>query len=207
MRLIHFTLCLIYLFGLSGCLRSQTFIPNNSGVFSDIQKRNARSLTHPQTFNRFIARGKVSFSDGTQGGHATLEWRQSHHHYLIVLTGPLGIGALQILGNPREVSLTTSKGQHFQASTPEVLIKQHLGWNIPVSPLQYWLQGLPAPGRPPSAIELDAQNQFSVLRQQGWTIHYERYTHQGGIRFPQKLLLTHGSLRLKFIFKNWQIAA
>lgn len=195
-KLMLFSLCYLCLFG---CAK-----PSSHSELDPISLLNARGRPpSSMSINAFVAKGKVSFSDGQQGGHASLEWRQTNNHYFILLMGPLGIGSLQIVGGPSSVSLTTAQGESLQAKTPEKLVKQALGWTMPISPLQHWLRGLPAPGTRPHQKQLDTKNRLQFLSQDGWTISYQAYTSMGGIAVPQKMLLQNGPLRLKFIFNEW----
>lgn len=152
----------------------------------------------------FRAFGKVAFHDGKRGGTASLEWQQSLQQYSILLMGALGIGSLQVSGTPGHVTMVTSDGQTTEASTPEALIRQKLGWLIPVSPMQYWLKGLGAPGEAPIREEFDAANRLAVLEQQGWKISYVTYMNIAGIEVPEKLMLENGPIKLRFIFRKWE---
>lgn len=153
--------------------------------------------------NAFEANGKIGFSDGQQGGHASVEWRQQHSDYFIHLYGPLGSGSVQIVGQANQVYLIQSNGQKIMAKTPEDLVQQAFGWTIPVSGLRYWLRGLPAPGSSPQQMQFDPQNRITQLVQNGWTVHYQTYQSQNGVDVPHKLTLKNGNIRLKFIFNQW----
>jgi outer membrane lipoprotein LolB len=199
MNLKNLTLLTVYCLSLFGCAKpSSPPRPLSTPLLTlKAQQQQLTKMSH------FVAKGKVSFSDGNKGGHASIEWSQSHHRYRVMLMGPLGIGSLQIIGEPSLVSLTTAKGDTFQAKTPEGLVKQSLGWAIPISPLQYWLRGLPAPGLRPTSQQLDSQNRLHLLQQHGWTIQYQAYTTTSGLAVPRKMVLKSGQLQLKFIFNEW----
>ncbi len=154
----------------------------------------------------FEAKGKIGFTDGKQGGHARLIWQQHPQSYQIRLYGPLGSGAVQIEGKGNQVWLTKTDGKVIIASTPEALVRQELGWIIPVSGLRYWLRGLAAPGAAPDKILLDDSNRFWQIDQQGWNIQYQAYKSVDGHDVPYKLLLKNGAIRLKFVFDRWRLA-
>lgn len=148
----------------------------------------------------------MGFSDGKQGGNASIVWEQHRESYQIRLYGPLGSGAIQIKGQTKQISLTNTDGKIIKANTPEALLQQELGWVIPVSGLRYWLRGLPAPGALPTQILLDAHQRLWQIDQQGWTIVYEAYKSKSGRDVPYKLLLRNGPIRLKFIFDHWKLS-
>jgi outer membrane lipoprotein LolB len=152
----------------------------------------------------FEVEGKVAFSHGREGGNAGLTWEQQGSRYAIRLFGALGSGTVEIYGRPGFVGLVESNGKTHTATNPEQLIKKVLGWDIPVSPLQYWLQGHPVPGNTPHRLKYDEYNRLVFLQQQGWTIQYQGYAmHECGLWLPSKIVLERNGIRLRFIFKYW----
>ncbi len=196
-KLLLFISCLFYE---SHCLaKEHPSYESHSTISQQARQKQLQAITS------FQANGKVSFSHGKQGGNASFEWDQSQNHYSILLVGALGIAAVRINHDGKQVCLTTSRGEKYEAETSEQLIKQTLGWDIPVTPLIYWLRGIPAPGKIPSRGMLDNHDRLVLLEQQGWKITYQAYMNVGGVELPQKLLLEHGKVRVRFIFKKWQL--
>ncbi len=149
----------------------------------------------------FTLNGKIGFSDGKQGGNAALQWEERGKDYRIRLYGPLGSGSIQIMGDAKQVQLIRDDGTMVHAKDPEALIQQELGWVIPVSGLRYWLRGTPAPGIPPTEIQVDDHGRIWQIKQTGWVIDYQAYQAKPGYFMPYKLLLKNGSIRLKFILQ------
>jgi outer membrane lipoprotein LolB len=201
-----------------------------------------------QNIQSFETKGKVSFKQGKNGGNATFQWKQSHDHYNISLIGALGIAAIHIQNNGHEVCLTTSRGEKMKAKSAEQLIKQSLGWDIPVTPLVYWLRGIPAPTPGQASVQahahsqehaqakasdstsaptsehphahshsthtashaasshkalLDKDDRLVYLEQLGWKIRYQSYMKVSGVELPEKIVLEHGKVKIRFIFKKW----
>lgn len=157
-----------------------------------------------QHLKNFEARGKVGFSNGEKGGNASVRWIQQGQDYRIHLYGPFGAGSVEIVGRKGSVYLVRSDGSTVSAKTPEELVRQELGWVIPVSGLQYWLRGIPAPSSQPSNIAMSQQKEVEQLTQNGWTVRYQSYQDVDSLRMPHRLVLTNGPIRLKFIFNQWQ---
>lgn len=152
----------------------------------------------------FTVEGKIAIRHERSGGNVSVVWHQQNSHYAIRLMGALGAGSIEIEGGPGKVGLIDTEGRHHQARTPEQLIHQVLGWSIPVSPLRYWLQGLPCPNTPITRQFFDEANRLVLLQQQGWKIEYQEYIQQKGRFLPIKLTLQHGNVKLKFVFKRWR---
>ncbi len=132
------------------------------------------------------------------------QWQQHKNHYTISLVGPLGSGGLTLAGTPRIVTLKTSDGKQFTASSAETLLAQQLGWHLPVANLYYWVRGLPAP-TVPAAKQFDAYHHLIELRQSGWIIQYLRYTSIQQIDVPSKIYLTNPDLNVKIIINQWHL--
>ena len=133
---------------------------------------------------------------------ASWKWQQTKNNYTMSLYGPLGAGAMKLSGSPGHVSLETSDGKHYTATSPESLLSQQLGWNIPVSNLYFWIRGLPAPNQA-AHKELDNQNRLALLKQDGWTIQYLNYKKFGSLDLPAKLVLDNIDLNVKIIVRQW----
>lgn len=161
-----------------------------------------------QNQNRLIAnwtvRGRIAVQMAQQGGSASVFWKQQGQNYAMELFGPLGAGAVYLNGVPGQIDLTTSKGQYLQAATPEKLIQQALGWNLPVTNLNYWIRGIPAPGFVVTQSFND-QGQLAQLQQDGWQINYQTYMNENNKALPQYMTLVRQGLTVKIIIDSWQL--
>ena len=137
---------------------------------------------------------------------ATINWDQSHlkNQYSINLFGPLGIGTVIIQRQHNTTILKDSNQQTYLASNPEQLIQQHLGWQLPVSNLYYWIRGLPAPNIP-AKKQFDHYNHLTCLQQQGWQVKYLQYTMVNNIDLPSKIFLKFGDLQLRIVINHWKL--
>lgn len=203
-RLLKGLVCLTSLMCLA-CLTacSPPTTPTSASTLSSAATE--KRLKHLKNFE---ARGKVGFSNGEKGGNATVRWIQRGQDYRIHLYGPFGAGSVEIVGRNGSVHLVRSDGSSVSAKTPEELVKNELGWVIPVSGLQYWLRGIPAQGSAPSNIvisnQTENQKELEQLTQQGWVVKYQSYQDVDSLRMPHRMVLTNGPIRLKFVFNQWQ---
>lgn len=139
-----------------------------------------------------------------EAGSANMSWKQSKQDYNILLYGPLGSNAVKLTGGQGQVTLETADGKKLTAKTPEALLQQQSGWDLPVSNLYYWIRGLPVPTIP-AEKQWDAQNHLSELIQQGWVITYLRYKTVGQIDVPDKMILANPKVNVKIVIKNWKL--
>nr|WP_298523010.1 lipoprotein insertase outer membrane protein LolB [uncultured Halomonas sp.] len=194
---------LILLLGLlllAGCaVQTSTLVePRQSGDWS-------AQLEELKALERWRLAGKVGLRTADDATSANLDWQQTPFFYRMMISGPFGAGRSTLDGSTNGVTLTTPDGR-FSASTPEQLMQQQLGWSLPISALDYWVRGLPAPDVA-HEMQSDAQGFPQQLRQAGWTIDYRDWTWaprlNGGLWLPQRLVMTFDNLRATLVVNQW----
>jgi outer membrane lipoprotein LolB len=146
--------------------------------------------------------GRLAVSNEEEAWHMSLEWQQRDDHYSMNIIAPMGQGSMQLHGDAVQVMLMTDEGKTINASSPEQLFHQHLGWKVPVSALRYWVLGLPAPGDYQQT--LDEQGRLNKLQQAGWEIDFIDYRAQLGVELPRKVFINNHQARVKLVISNWQ---
>ena len=147
--------------------------------------------------------GKIGIRAPKDSGSGTLFWLQRQDYYDIRLSGPLGRGAARLTGSPGKVSLEVANQGRYEAPTPEVLLEEQLGWNLPVSHLNWWVRGLPAPDSK-SRLTLDTDSRLANLDQDGWQVEYLSYAEQNGFWLPERIKLHGADLDVTLVIKEWQ---
>ncbi|MHB0777015.1 lipoprotein insertase outer membrane protein LolB [Halomonas sp. WWR20] len=193
-RLIIGVFTLLLLAGCAGQPPSPD-VPRQSGDWQ-------RQQTRIESLNAWTLAGKVGLRTPEDLTSANLDWTQQPNHYRMLLSGPFGTGRSVLEGRPGHVSLTTGEGR-FEADSPEALLHEQLGWSLPVSSLDYWIRGLPAPGMP-HTMNSDALGFPDRLHQAGWDIDYHTWTQADGLWLPQRLVMTYDDLRVTLMVNDWQ---
>ncbi len=88
--------------------------------------------------------GRAAVALGQQGWQATLDWRQMATDAEVHLAGPFGIGALVLKQTPEGLSLNGAP----PSDAVQSLVREKLGFDLPIENLHYWLLGMPDPGAP-----------------------------------------------------------
>ncbi|MCP4832944.1 MAG: outer membrane lipoprotein LolB [Gammaproteobacteria bacterium] len=148
--------------------------------------------------------------DAKAGGQLSMRWQQSKDISQIRLSGPLGVGAWELLWEPECVSVIDADGeqtiQYTGAEAAEDFMRAELGWAFPAQSIRYWVRGLPDP----SAVvneRLAANGELLGFDQYGWAIVYERYAEFDGLYMPVRITMTGHGVRLRMILSHWKIAA
>ncbi len=148
--------------------------------------------------------GKIGVITAQNSGSASLKWLENNGYYTINLAGPLGAGAIALTGRPDNVTLKMANGQILSAPTPEQLLIQAWGWQLPVSHLKYWVRGLPVPNIA-AKKQFDMKNRLSNLTQQNWHVSYTDYTTVGQVDLPSKITIQSANIKVKIALYQWQI--
>lgn len=149
--------------------------------------------------------GAFSVRQGGQATMANMRWQQQGNRYYQTISGPFSLGGVDIIGQPGRVTMQKSPSEIITASSPESLLMQHFGWELPISNLYYWIRGIPVPGAPISAQKYDADNHLVFLQQRDWTVQYTAFQNVNGIDLPRTILVNNHDLQAKIVISRWQI--
>ena len=147
--------------------------------------------------------GKIGLRREGKGNSALLSWQQNADHYKIRLSGPLGIGTVTIEGDDTGVEVRNKQGV-FHAPSPEQLMLEQTGWQIPLSQLRYWARGLPAADLPLYDERIEA-GRLQQLVQGGWDIEYRDYQRVDDLWLPSRITLSRAETTLTLLLKRWQL--
>jgi len=163
----------------------------------------ARQREQLQNLDSWELRGRVNVRYDNDSHTPNINWLQQNVEYHIRLWGTLNAGSTLIVGSPDYVTLENG-GETRSANSPEELILQQLGYELPVSQLNYWIKGLPAPDSE-FQLSFNELNQLTTIEQAEWTINLSDMRQYGPISLPRRVDLTRprNDIRLRFFRLNW----
>lgn len=163
----------------------------------------ARQRDQLQNLDSWELRGRVNVRYDNESHTPRINWLQQNVEYHISLWGTFNAGNTQIVGRPGYVTLEND-GETLTANSPEELILQQLGYELPISQLNYWIKGLPSPDSEPQ-LRFNELNQLTTIIQADWTISLSDMRQYGPISLPRRVELTRprNDIRLRFIGLNW----
>jgi outer membrane lipoprotein LolB len=151
----------------------------------------------------FVLNGRIAIRHGDERSSANMRWAHHSEEDDILLLAPFGQTVARIHRDALKIMLDTSD-RHYTAQNTEELTRQVLGWNLPLSGLQFWVLALPSPGSKAS-IEHDINGQISVLQQDGWNIRYTRFAGQTPDSLPLRINLRREEMELQLLIDEWEI--
>ena len=107
-------------------------------------------------------------------------------------------------GRARRVSLDQGD-KHFSASSPEELILQQLGYELPISYLEFWIKGLPVPDG--QLRFFNDLNQLKAFKQAEWTVSLSDLRDYGDLALPRRvdIMSSENDAQLRFIGLRWTL--
>ena len=154
---------------------------------------------------QWTLRARLAVSDGEDGGSGSLRWVEDADGSRMDFHGALGRGAWRLAAGQGGAELELADGSRFRADTVDELLRDRLGWLIPVDSLTWWVRGLQAPGRPVSST-LGEDGTLRSLEQDGWTIEFQRYREFAGIDLPVKMTARQAQRTVKIAVREWELA-
>lgn len=173
--------------------------PANENSIWALQSQQLEKMTHWQL------RGRVNVRYDNESQTPRIQWQHSNRAYQIRLWGTFNAGNTLIQGEPGRVSLDQGD-KHFSANSPEELILQQLGYELPISYLEFWIKGLPVPDRP-AALLFNDLNQLTSFEQADWTITLSDLREYGGLTLPRRvdIMRSENDARLRFVGLSWTL--
>jgi len=176
---------------------SETPVRPDRGIDLDLQ--NQREQIQSWKLN-----GRLSITSEKESGTVSFYWSQDDQRYLMSFIAPLGQGTFALRGGEGDgVYLLTAQDKVLHADNAETLLKQSVGWHVPVSGFKYWVRGLQEPGVDATNQQFDDKGLITEMQQADWNIRIKRYMDVEGLDLPAKIFMHNDHVKLKLIIQTW----
>ncbi len=157
-------------------------------------------LADRQTWN---FSGRVAVSANDDGFNGKIRWNQRGDAFLTTVSGPLGVGKVQIESDGETTVHTDKDGVETTLVDAEAELYYRYGWTIPVRSLRYWALGIPDPTLP-ADTDFGDDGQLAALTQGGWQVAISQYRENGGQAMPRIVTATNAGTRVRIVIDKWQ---
>ena len=150
--------------------------------------------------------GRILVS-GSSGGAMTanLRWQHAAQDEIWLMT-PTGQTLAHIVDTGKDAVLTRADQKTYRAGSVESLTQQGLGWALPLSLLQYWVRGEPAPGFPATGVERDAAGKLTAVSQNGWRAALTYNSEGEAAGLVRRVDVTGSGNEIRFVIDTWRNA-
>ena len=180
------------------CACAPVRVRENPASLADQQRRESQLASR----TRWTLTAHIFVSDGTQNsGSGDLEWQHDGDRYTFKLRAPTG-RTWRLTGDSREAVLEGVDAQPIRGTDPERLLRERLGWDVPVADLADWVRGVRSP-RKPAQVVYDALSLPAQVDQDGWKVEYRDWYADLTPPMPHRVFASHGDARVKMSIDHW----
>ncbi|MES2353567.1 MAG: lipoprotein insertase outer membrane protein LolB [Pseudomonadota bacterium] len=148
--------------------------------------------------------GRIAVKQDEKGNYGNIRWMKRGTDTEITLFSPLGQVVAHIHSQSETVTLTVADQRKFYAENEEVLMRQVLGYSVPIKGLNYWLLGRPALSSP-AEQKFRPDGLVGGFQQDGWSIGYTDYMAVGGLELPRHMVLNRDGLEIRLVIDQWNL--
>ncbi|MEE9411989.1 MAG: lipoprotein insertase outer membrane protein LolB [Methylococcales bacterium] len=170
------------------------------------QAQTNRSAQHldPTKLKHWCMNGRSAANYAESGWQAGVNWCQTGNQTTLELSGPMRLGTVLLSYRLGELWIRESADYLSITHQPHRLLRERLGFSIPLSALKFWLIGVAEPGVI-DYQEINSDGYLSLFHQHGWVVKYNNYSLVSGYLLPGKIKLTKNSVSLKIVADGWQL--
>ena len=150
--------------------------------------------------------GRLAVRNEEDGGSGSFNWKHTSGDSRMDFHGALGRGAWRMTAWADGAELELADGTIHRAHSVNELVRQQLGWEIPVDSLSWWIRGMAAPGEFQER-QIDEAGNLRELRQDGWLVEFGKYRIFQGISLPVRLSATQAEWKVKLAVRDWDLPA
>lgn len=148
--------------------------------------------------------GRVAVTYDGQAFSSGMRWQHTSGRDELWLLTPAGQALAHIVGDADGAVFTGADRSQQRAANIASLIRNALGWELPVARLAWWVQGQLAPEAVVQAVERDALGRLAVLAQDGWRITYVYESQDVRAGRLRRLELAGESHLIRLVIDGWR---
>lgn len=183
---------------LAGCVSTPSRPGDDAVALSALVKREAKARSEPGwQFN-----GRIAVSAGGRGGSGRIDWQQWGEDLAIQVSAPVTRRSWRLSRVDGVTRLTGLDAGPVQGGDAAELLRDSVGWEVPMTQMVDWVRGLRAPGRAQVSFGPDLLPE--IIEQDGWSVQYRNWGLFAGRPVPTKLFAKRGDASVRLVIDRWQ---
>ena len=169
---------------------------------TNVKPISASQMIDLSELSSYQFKGKMSFSDGQDGGSGSIQWQNNGGLISARLKAPLGSKSWHLTEQKVGAQLI-SNGATLIADSGQTLISDQLGWQVPWQHLKSWVLGRP---HNQNQGQVTWQTDGFIIQEGGWQIEYSRlktYSDDSSKQLPHKIVARKNNYSIKLAIKQW----
>lgn len=155
---------------------------------------------------RWDLSGRISVKTEADAVNGALSWVQDGDHLEMGFRAPLGVGGFRLSGDSRQMLFEDSRGGELVLDDPATALATQLGWEVPLTSLAYWIRAMPDPAMQ-AEQDFEVSGRLQQLRQEGWSVNYDRYALQGLLAMPGRVTIEREGIRIRLLIDDWDLGS
>jgi len=156
-----------------------------------------------QAIDSWQLKGKLAYRNEENSGSAWFDWSQHGDNFTIYLSGPFGVGTVQISGNAQTITLSQPGEADIISHSSSALTQRLFGWQLPVEQMRAWVRGLPAGSSAKVIKTFNDKGLPENLQEDGWQLNISRYQNGPRGQLPGKIKGRSDKLTFTLLLKDW----
>jgi len=156
-----------------------------------------------QAIDSWRIKGKLAYRNNDDSGSAWFDWTQHGDDFTIYLSGPFGVGTVQINGNAQTITLSQPGEADISSHSSSALTQRLFGWQLPVEQMRAWVRGIPASSSSRVIKTFDEKDLLDSLQEDGWQLNISGYQAGPRGQLPSKIKGNSGELAFTLLLKAW----
>ncbi len=149
--------------------------------------------------------GRIAVQSGEKAWQANLFWEHEPQQDRLRLSGPWSQGLVSIILQKDLIYLNEGGGVTTLSKDPDAMLREKLGFVVPLASLRYWVLGRPNPALSSHSGTAHESDEDRAFEQSGWQIQIQSTSPVDGWLLPQKLVAQGAGVKLKIVTDQWVI--
>jgi outer membrane lipoprotein LolB len=145
--------------------------------------------------------GRIAISDGKDGGSGRIDWIQHGKDFDIRLSAPVTRQSWRMVREDGHVRLEGLEGGTREGDNAQELLRQTLGWVVPIDALAAWARG--ARASTAANLQFGVDGLPSVLDEDTWSVEYKAWDETHSPPLPKKVFAAQGDDRVRLSVDSW----
>jgi len=147
----------------------------------------------------FELQGRVYVRFEARAFSGSMRWRHALDGDEVWLSGPLGQTAAYIVRNSLGATLTTADQQTYRSTSLDALMRDGLGWALPLADLSYYVLGRVPPGGAESIVERDADRRLVQVVRDDWEVRLVPGYNSNAAHHPMRLRMRKDEIEIRLV--------
>ena len=152
-----------------------------------------------------VRSGEEALAPRARALSTSFDWQQAGERFRIEFWGAFGQGRALLFGDGAAASLRDARGNVTSGVDIDALMKQTLGWAVPVAALRHWVRGRVDPSLAAAAEQRDDEGNLARFEQSGWTIRLSRWRQTAIGAAPGRVVAERAGRVVTVICKEWRL--